>query len=593
MALTVGELTVGLRLDSGAFGQSLAVLRRELEATFVKTVATRAAPALAQLRKLLMSAVRGAVLTVARAISTRLGRAMIGLRQSVKQASAPLQFLAKLLRAVLLPALLALSHDGARSFARLASASVAAAGTASTAITTVVFGLDWLAGRALGTATTMITAWALAISPVPLVQAAVLGLAAAITAAWQALVLETATDFTAIWTFVTGTWLLITQAVQAGLDLVMQAAALAWQLVLDNTVVMWTAIGLAIQTSLAAVVLGVALAWQQVLDGTTVFFTALWTYVQTIWATILLTVQLATSAILQDVLAAWQLVLDATTLAFGALALVTLAAWTLVLQAVQQVSSLVVSTVVQAWQAVLDWTSAAFNQLYGNLTANLNALLNFVINWTSAMLGAFEGLRPLPGIVTGIFQSMADSVNAVLNGLESMVRGRSAQIAGALNEIAGALRSIGDEAAGAWWKMLLIGAAAGLTGFILTLCSEAILTGSFVLDRMAAAIQHLADSIRSLVDAVRAAGNLIGDFFKWVGGLFGARSFSLGVSGVDNLGALSSPRPLDFGTPAPAYGGLLTAAGAGGMYIENFYATPSQSPVEIAAELDWMAKGGG
>jgi len=43
----------------------------------------------------------------------------------------------------------------------------------------------------------------------------------------------------------------------------------------------------------------------------------------------------------------------------------------------------------------------------------------------------------------------------------------------------------------------------------------------------------------------------------------------------------------------PVIGGPLFGSLGGGVQIENFYATPSHSPADIAAELDWISRGGG
>jgi len=589
VAVTVGDLTVGLKLDGAAFGQSLAGLRRQLETDLVKAVTTRAAPALQQLRKLLASAVRDAVATVARALTARLARALGTVQQAVKQVGAPIQFLAKLMRGFLLPALLALAHDGSRSFAQLANASVAAAGQIQTGITTVVFGLDWLADRALGTANSMIVAWQLAIAPIPLVIAAVQGLVAVVVAAWQAILLETITDFTAVWTFVVAIWLLIQQAVQLSLDLITQGVLIAWQLILDTTFVMWTGILLAIQLALTAILLAVTLNWQLILDLTVAQFSALWTFLIVVWAGIVLTVQLATLAIYTNLLVTWQLIIDWTLAAFTLLAVVAQTTWALVALAVALAVQTILNTILNGWLLLQQYTDAAFNAVYTIVVNILQALLDYVRAWTPQLVTAFTGLNPIPGNVIGIFKALFDGVSDIMNALASLVLAKAGQITDALNGIANALRNIGDAAL-SLWKVIVGAVFIDIAGFLLMLGSEAILEGAGAVAALGKALQTLAAGIQDVVNAIRSAGDLIGDFFHWVGGLFSANSFALSLGATADL---SSPSPVSLGSAGSPFGGLGGGGVTGGVYIENFYATPSHSPADIATELDWISRGGG
>lgn len=585
MAVTVGDLAVGLRLDGAAFGQSLAGLRRQLETDLVKAVTTRAAPALQQLRKLLASAVRDAVVTVARALTARLARALGVVQQAVKQVGAPIQFLAKLMRGYLLPALLALAHDGSRSFAQLTNASVAAAGQIQAGITTVVFGLDWLANRALGTANSMIVAWQLAVAPIPLVIAAVQGLVAVVVAAWQAILLATSTDFTAVWTFVTTIWLLIQQAVQLSLDLITQGVLIAWQLIVDTTLVMWTNILLAIQLALTAILLAVTLNWQLILDLTIAQFTALWTFLTVVWATIVLTVQLAALAIYTTLLVTWQLIIDWTLAAFTLLMVVVQTTWALVVLAVQQAVWAIVNIVESGWFAMAQSTVDAFAAVYNVIVTDLQDTLGFTQGWVPQMVNAFAGLQVIPTNVGAIFRALAQIVSDILTSLAALVTDKAGQITDALNGIANAIRAIGDAAL-SLWKVILGAVFIDIAGFLLFLGSEAILAGAAAVSALGKALQTLAAGIQDLVNAIRSAGNLIGDFIHWIGGLFGANSLALNANG------LSSPMPAALGSTPSPFGGLSSAT-SGGLHIENFYATPNQSPADLAAELDWISRGGG
>lgn len=519
MALSIADLTVGIDTSS------ITEFRREIETTFVRTIETRALPALEALRKLLMSAVRAAVRTVASVIKTRLLRQLMAMNQWLRMTSRPVLLIARLLRSYLIPALLALARDAAYASAVLAFTMATAAVTIAGWLTVLTVGFTMLTVTVVTSMATMVLTVATAVG---------------IITSWLIVLTVSITTLTTVLLASAAAMVLAWQQAMAPIPLfaaaILQLTAtilLAWQQILVNTMVTWTAITVAIQTALMVITTSILTAWQTIFANTVVAFTTLWTFLQVIWATIVLTIATATAMIYANIAA--------------------------------------------TWQSVVAITIAAFTQILIVVPALLAALLTFIALYMSAIIESFQTLRVLPQLMQEIFTQVYLVVFVLLGLLAAAVRTFTGQIVGDLNQIRDAISQVGDEALDASWKIGVFIVAIAALALALEIAAPFLETG-------AAAIQSVADAIQSLVDAIEAAGSMIGDFFDWVGGLFSA-------STTFAAGAVTTPA-LDTGTA-----NLTTADASVGarpvIWIENFHATAAQTPADIAAELDWISRGGG
>jgi hypothetical protein len=265
----------------------------------------------------------------------------------------------------------------------------------------------------------------------------------------------------------------------------------------------------------------------------------------------------------------------------------TQAAWSAVSAAVQAAVSFVVNIVTTAWNAVLTAISAVGSAIaavvsfaWGLIKAyiQLNVLaIQTIINW-------FAGL---PGMIGGWFRGAYDGAVSALGSLLGWLGGLPGRILSALGNLGSLLLNAGsDIISGLWNGIKSMGS--WLEGKIL----------DFVKSFVPGPVLHFL--------GISSPSKLFADMGRWIPaglaqGIDGAASMASDATGrlastvakgmtVPNLAGVT------LSGPTGAYGGANSLASSGGppmVHIEQFNATPTQSPADIAQEMSWLGKGGG
>ncbi|WP_414936616.1 phage tail protein [Amycolatopsis sp. cmx-11-51] len=278
----------------------------------------------------------------------------------------------------------------------------------------------------------------------------------------------------------------------------------------------------------------------------------------------------------------------------------------LIATAVALLAVLIISnwdTITSAIGAALDWI--------GNLISGaVDFMVELFLNWS------------LPGLIIKHWDTIVAAVETAVNWVLDAV-GWFASLPGKVGEWFGRVKdaAIGKALELANWLAGLPGRVLGALGDFGSLLLNA---GKDLLSGLWRGIQNAAGWLKDKVLAffgdllpgwakdilgINSPSTVFAGIGKWIPpGLAGGIDKAAGValrSASDLATRVSDTMAAGLTTPALAFAGTpgTGAAGAAGAYsttgsratvhIDQFHATPAQSPADIAGELDWLSRGGG
>jgi hypothetical protein len=265
------------------------------------------------------------------------------------------------------------------------------------------------------------------------------------------------------------------------------------------------------------------------------------------------------------------------------------AAWLLMLGPIPLIIAAVVALValiIANWDTVVAWTKAAFQAIWDFLKMIWEAIVAAIRAAVNGVLAAIGWLGQLPGRVAGWFGSVLSAAVGKLGELLSWLGGLPGRILSALGNLGNLLVNVG--------KSILEGLWNGLKS-----------AANWVKDQILNLIKAIIPGPIKDILGIGSPSKVAAELGRWVpiglakgiegaSGVVARASSELAGLVAGNLGNLS----LVAGPQTLAPAGIATAAGGlteqrAVVQIENFYATPDQTPADIASDLDWMSRGGG
>jgi hypothetical protein len=287
----------------------------------------------------------------------------------------------------------------------------------------------------------------------------------------------------------------------------------------------------------------------------------------------------------------WQTIVDWTTAAFTAVWAFLQMVWNGIVAAVQAAVDFILGIVTAVWNGIVAVTTAVFTGIWGFLQGVWGAIVGAVQAAVSGVLGAIGWLGQLPGMVAGWFASVFNAAVGKLGELISWLGSLPGQILGALGNLGNLLLDVGRQILEGLWNGLKNAA-------------------NWVKDKIIGLIKDIIPGPIKSILGISSPSKVAAELGRWVPiglaqGIEGtsatvarasAQLAGMVTAGIGDLSAISGPRSLTAvaaGGPVPAGGGFASGGDRATLRIDNFHATPNQSPADIAAELDWMSRGGG
>jgi hypothetical protein len=290
---------------------------------------------------------------------------------------------------------------------------------------------------------------------------------------------------------------------------------------------------------------------------------------------------LATAA---QVVAAWVMMGVESLIAGAKMA----AAWLLAMGPIPLIIAAVVALValiIANWDTIVAWTKAAFQAIWDFLVMVWNAIVAGIQVAINGVIAAIGWLGRLPGMVIGWFGSIAGGAVGKLGELLSWLGGLPGMILGALGNLGNLLLDVGRSILEGLWNGIKNAA-------------------TWIKDKIIGLIQDIIPGPIKSILGINSPSKVAAELGRWVplGLAQGIEQTSGAVARASTqLAGLVASRLGDLATVQPralAFAGAGFAADAprpdrAVVHIENFYATPSQTPADIAGDLDWMSRGGG
>jgi hypothetical protein len=264
------------------------------------------------------------------------------------------------------------------------------------------------------------------------------------------------------------------------------------------------------------------------------------------------------------------------------------AAWLLAMGPIPLIIAAVVALValiIANWDTIVAWTKAAFQAIWDFLVMVWNAIVAAIQVAINGVIAAIGWLGRLPGMVLGWFGSIASGAVGKLGELLSWLGGLPGMILGALGNLGNLLLDVGRSILEGLWNGIKNAA-------------------TWIKDKIIGLIKDIIPGPIKSILGINSPSKVAAELGRWVplGLAQGIEQTSGAVARASTqLAGLVASRLGDLATVQPR---ALAVAGAGFaadaprpdravVHIENFYATPSQTPADIAGDLDWMSRGGG
>ncbi|QWF80150.1 phage tail protein [Amycolatopsis sp. CA-230715] len=232
------------------------------------------------------------------------------------------------------------------------------------------------------------------------------------------------------------------------------------------------------------------------------------------------------------------------------------------------------------WSTITGAVSAAWDFITGLVSGALNFVRSTVQNGLNAVLGFFRN----------IWSSVSDAVSNGVSTVLSFVGSLPGRALSALGNFGSLLISIGGDLLRGLWN--------GISGAADWLWSK---VKSFFGSLLPGWVKDML--------GISSPSKVFADIGRWIPpGLAGGIDKAAGVatrSASDLASRVSATMADGLNTPALAFAGA-TGTGSGAaagtyaatgsratVHIDQFHATPAQSPADIAGELDWLSRGGG
>jgi hypothetical protein len=287
----------------------------------------------------------------------------------------------------------------------------------------------------------------------------------------------------------------------------------------------------------------------------------------------------------------WQTIVDWTTAAFTAIWAFLQMVWNGIVTAIQAAVGFVLGIITAVWNTIVAVTTAIFTGIWGFLQGVWGAIVGAIQAAISGVLGAIGWLGQLPGMVAGWFASVFNAAVGKLGELISWLGGLPGRILGALGNLGSLLLDVGGQILEGLWNGLKNAA-------------------NWVKDKIIGLIKDIIPGPIKSILGISSPSKVAAELGRWVPlglaqGIEGtsatvarasAQLAGIVTAGIGDLSAISGPRSLTalaVGGPMPLGDGLTSGGERAALRIDNFHATPNQSPADIAAELDWMSRGGG
>ncbi|GAA0638287.1 hypothetical protein GCM10010174_70180 [Kutzneria viridogrisea] len=304
------------------------------------------------------------------------------------------------------------------------------------------------------------------------------------------------------------------------------------------------------------------------------------------------------------------------------------AAWVLAMGPVGWIIAAVVGLValiIANWDTVVQWTTTAWNAIVGVVTTVVQAVVGFVTDRWNQMLAFFQTvwnailavINFVWGLIKAYIMLYVDGIKAVLNwfgqlgslfsgwfqaaynGAVGAIQGLLGWLGGLPGRILGALGNIGswlwnagsDLISGLWRGIQSMGSwlASQITGFIKSFVPGPVLKflGIASPSRLFADIGRWipAGLAQGIDGAASLASDATGRLAATVAGGMSGLS-TPGLAGIGMSASVNAVGGTGFGSAGTSPSGAL-------VHIEQFNATPAQSPTDIAHDLAWLGKGGG
>lgn len=243
-----------------------------------------------------------------------------------------------------------------------------------------------------------------------------------------------------------------------------------------------------------------------------------------------------------------------------------------------------VALIIANWDTIVAWTKGAFQAIWDFLTMVWDGIVSAIRAAVNGVLAAISWLGQLPGMVAGWFASVFTAAVGKLGELVSWIGGLPGRILGAIGDLGNLLYNVGSSILEGLWNGLKSAA-------------------NWVKDKIIGLIKDIIPGPIKSILGISSPSKVAAELGRWVplGLAQGIEDTSAAVSrasaelaglvasGIGGLGAVAAPHARAMPLPAT---GVISGERAV-VRIENFHATPSQRPADIAAELDWMSRGGG
>jgi phage-related protein len=415
------------------------------------------------------------------------------------------------------------------------------AAAAAAAIRTVA---AWvlMGAQAMLQAARMAAAWLLAMGPIPIIIALVIGLVALIIANW-----DTIKSWTlAAWDWV---WNKIKEVAQFLLDLFMN----------------WTLVGLII-SHWDAIKSATSAAWEVVKNAVMVVVNAILATVTAVWGALKTATLAVWNAIKTAASATWNFIKSViTTQVNGAKAVVSAVfnamkslittTWNGIKSVTSSVWGAIKSTITTLVNGAKSAVSSAINTIKSAFSSGFNAVKSTVSNAISSVVNVIKGLGgKVKSAITGAGTWLVNAGKSIIQGLINGIKGMAGNVTSAVKGVLSSAR-----------KLLPFSPAktGPFSGKGWTLYS-----GRSIMEAMATGINQRSGQVSDAVKGAMATAS--------------RHQLALGDANTP-IGTIQSTAP-----------SAVAAAGSGGsgagLAIENYYESNNGSASDTATELEWLAR---
>jgi len=267
-------------------------------------------------------------------------------------------------------------------------------------------------------------AWIIAMGPIALAIAAVVGLVILIVKNWDTIKEATSKVWSAISGFITDAWDAITEFVSKAVGAIADYVVGKWNSLRDTTMAVynalkdaitnaWDAIYAAVSKVVRTVVDFVVERWNNLKANTLLVFNAVKDVVTGVWDAIWATVSRVVRAVVDFVLERWENLKTNTVNAFNAVKDVVTGVWDRVRDAVSGAVSRVRELISDAWNFVKEKTSVAWNAVKGAVTDGVRGVVDVVSDLPARLL---RGLGKIGDLLLNVGRDIVDGLKRGIEG---------------------------------------------------------------------------------------------------------------------------------------------------------------------------------